>query len=339
MTIQNQHADFIAPSEYSLEELRAVLFQADYTTPSKLDDLTALSLLLTFRYEGKFEDLQRLLADRERDSRLRHGAAVGLASFNRDQAEAALTQALAIEDPIVLRGVVKGLGYIGSDRSLPTLQRFARQYGGSLQQTAQWAATLIAYREDSNDEFRLTLPRDLIAPEGDRTRAVETRQATAELLRQVAADIRQDPLNIDLAAEVGWEISCLNNTYLLLLSPAVVAEPNSLTQRKLIAGALLSLAAIEEDRWYPRYYILTHPNTQREGALFLAAGTGKVHYAGTFLQKEKQVEFQLRATSLPGGRPLQIEGILAPQTFRIVNAVIAADFFRRNRPVAGKLPG
>ncbi len=338
MLTKHKHDDFISASQYNLEELRSIIFRERYPAEQALDELTALSLLLAFTYERKFEDLQRILFDREKENRLRHNAAIGIARMNRAEAEEILINALSIDEPVVFRGVLKGLGYVGSERSLPLLKQVAQRNAGSLRQVAQWAATVIAYRENGSDEFKLALPNYLIIPEGGRLSEIEVKRAGSELLRKAAEDVRQDPLNITFSAEAGWEISCLNNMYVLLLNTSIMQDPSILTRRKIIAGAVLSFASIEEERWYARYYILTHANTAQEGTLFITAGTGQIHYAGTFIQKQDRVEFQLRATALPGVRPVHIEGAIAQQSFRISNAWVAEEFFRRSSPIAGKLP-
>lgn len=339
MTDRKQYGDYISPGEYSVEELRATLFREREAGEQTLDELTALSLLLTMTYEGKLEDLQRILRDEERDKRLRHNAAVGISRMDRSAAEEILMEMVAVDEPFVLRGVLEGLGYAGSGRTLPRLRQAARGSTGPVRRLAEWAATMVAYREDVDDEFRLSLPNNLVIPHGDRVSEIAIRRADSDVLERAIGDIQQESIKEGFSPEQGWEISCLNNSYLLLLDPSIVMDPSTLTRGKMIAGAFLNLAGIEEERWYVRYYVLTHVNTQEEGAIFITAGTRNVPYYGSFVQEGEGVAFQLRATATPGVQPVQIEGALVPGSLEISTAMVSSRVVRQNTPSSGRMPG
>jgi hypothetical protein len=338
MTHRNRYGDYVAPGQYSVEELRSTVFRERSAADQTLDELTALSLLLTFTYEGKLEDLQRILRDEKRDNRLRHSAAIGISRMDRTVAEEILIDMLAVDEPVVLRGVLKGLGYAGSERTLPLLKQVAQRSTGSLRQVAEWAATMIAYRENGGDEFNLGLPNNLVIPYGDSVSEIAIRRADRDLLERAIRDIRQEFMNGRFSPETGWEISCLNNTYILLLDTSIVMDPRTLTRRKMIAGAVLSFARVEEERWYVRYYVLTHAITEGEGAIFLTAGRGNIPYFGSFDQADEGVAFQLRATSAAGVLPVDIEGALFRQRLEISRAIMSPQFVRVNTPSSGRVP-
>lgn len=350
-SIRTTEADLVSADDFTVAELRAALFDdtepsdrkrdahpgrdgngdpaAD--SPAELGQLVVLSLLARKPYDEKHEDLRRLLFDDDRESRLRHSAAVSLGRAFGQDAESTLLEALESETltPDVRRGVLTALGAVGSEAVLDALADDRKQFSEPVRRQAAWAETLIAYRAGTppNDERgRLSLP-ELVEIDGE-SFEVAIRAADTDVRKAALADVRRSQHHLPLAVSEDhiYELTCLNQRLLIVFDEEFVQAADAPFERKYVASVILGRTDIEADEWSPRHYLLVHPvgesseNDETEagqergrdrGELFITSTNGRILYGGTVVHEDDGLTFELRAVERPGLRPVRFKGRFA----------------------------
>jgi hypothetical protein len=375
-TAATADGDFVSAETFTVAELRAALFedvgeggpkregqrdrQERETGPlAELGPHVALSLLARKEYDGKADDLRRLLLDAAVEGRLRHSAAVALGRALGPDAEGTLLEALESETlgPEGSRGVLTALGEVGGEATLEAIAKHRDRLSEPGRRQADWAETLAAFRTRTpgrDDRGRLSLP-DLAEFEGE-TFDVSLREADAEVRKAALEDLRRGNyrLPLDVSAEAVYELVCLNQRLLVLLDEAFVDAAAPL-ERKYVAAAVLERSRVETEEWSPRHYVLVQPEdgtpdegeTQKpdegrqrgRGQVFVTTTNGRVYYAGTFGLQDDGLAFDVRAVEQPGLRPVRLEGRFADGELVLGEAVTAAFEFDARRPASASREG
>jgi len=331
--------DFISASDYSVDELREVVFEerggkgTEAGEPGEqdgsvgeLDPLVAISLLARKEYDGKREDLRAVVFDESRDQRLRHNAAVAFGRAFGTQAEATLLEALEdAEEPELQRGLLRALGDVGGEETLEAIAQRRGTFAGSLGREADWTETLVAFRtrtDAASEVGRLPEP-DLVSFEG-RPFDIACREVDDELREAVLSSLRtaQRDLPIDVREDAIFTLDGLNQDLLVVLDGAFREAAGRPLTSKQVAGALLELEDVESGVWTPQYYLFVQPDAPEEGEaqqgeqagrtgqLYVTTTGGRIHYGGPFRVEDGTLAFEIRAVERPDLRPLRIEGRL-----------------------------
>jgi hypothetical protein len=329
--------DFVSVDDYTVDQLRASLFDDPPKAPSRddeterpeLDPLLAVSLLGQKTYDGQREDLHTLLRDESRDVRLRHNAALALARAAGTDAEQPLLKALERTQQVeVHRGVLKALQAVGGEATLEVLVDRGDAFPEGLTSVLDWTRTLLAFRLNtpaSSPVGRLTMPER--ATVDGKHYEITAQPATDELRDAILeARAREFPGRpIDHHDAAVYTIETLDLQLGLGLNATFVEQAGQPLDAKLVAGVVYKRDDIETAAWSPRNYILVQPTSPDQqgdvgdhqpddvgetGAVFVTTTNGRIHYAGPFIIDDGGFRFELRAVDRPGLRSIHVEGTL-----------------------------
>lgn len=293
---------------FTLEELREAVFGSS----DRLSKVLAVQLLGRKDYPEKVADFRHVLLDERQSMRARHSAAVELGRMKSEQAAVALREGLKTHDDLVRRAVLLSLGRVGGAQDIPVIQ--AQREQAVVEQSANWAATLIAYRfGEGGHEIAFQDAGSSQAIEGGgRAGKIRCGRDDEKASRAVLETVEDAP-GIRLTARGAVVMYCENiSIYLPNEQFAAPVGPPRLLERKAIAGVV---AAIDSHaRWSVKYLVLTHPS-KSSGSLKISVTTttGTLVYAGEGTVAGGRLQFTLITLQQAGVMPLEIKGTFDQQ--------------------------
>lgn len=304
-------ADHGAASDVRRRDESAVreLLETAAQRPRELGALEAQELTRLRPYDTDLPALETVCAAEAAPVRVRRAALVAIARIDTDGARAALREALASSEPLLVRTALEGLGAIGRTTDLEAIERL--DLPPAVERIARWSATLIAYRTGAA-AYELRLPPEserLPMPQTDAS-LVAVDRADAEEASQAAREAAVSGPGVALEPENAVELRCLGRRYMFLWTAPPSSGAGAFLEGKRIAGVVARLYPEKTDpeTWETQYVVLTHPLGKREVAIAIATRGGHLMLYGTAVVKEAGSSFELHAADIPGGTPLEARG-------------------------------
>jgi hypothetical protein len=312
-----QSRDFISGEPYSIEDLRAMVFE----DRGPLDRPLALTLLGQRVYEGRIGDLERILMDDSEVPRLRHQAARFLGEIEAPEAERALERGAEIRDELVVRGVIEGLSAVGGDHARQRLEELGRRHG-AVGEAARGAALLLSHRQGATDaepfsavkEKRAPVPRGSAVP-------IEVAPADPKEVDDAVTALTSVTRSLPLTRQGALSFQCEGNPfYLLFTEPVLEGGVDTFTSHPTQAGIVCRRQSLEGSAWELWYHVLTHPQTDNRVDILVTTPKNLDELVGTARVKGSRAEFELWALERPGALPIEVSGFYDGATVTITSA-------------------
>jgi len=308
-------ADFIEAKDFTVKQLRQVLFAGSQILPRRV----AVLLLEKKRYAGKFDDLRRVLDDEGQDTRTRFAAATALGRLGTPAAREALRQKMDIPDAFLRRGIRQALDHLASSGEPGE--------PGEPAEGPTWGQTLAAFRTGSPG-YEIPFPPAIqfVSVDASQAQTVSAEAAPARLVSGALAEIRQHLAGLNLARGNALLLRCTGREWLVLLASSKPdpRTPANLTRHKALLGVVAVRFVVELETWSPKYYILTQPGGGADRVqVLLASMRGRLSLAGTAQVKGERLEFSLRFLPEPGAIPFEVSGAYETGIVRVERVLVS----------------
>jgi hypothetical protein len=273
-------------------------------------------LLERKKYDGKLDDMQRVLDDEQQDNRTRLAAATALGRLGTPTARQALRQKMDTPDASLRRGIRQALERIAS-ASAP---EEAGEPSGPT-----WGQTLAAFRTGLPG-YELPFPDQFASLDASRARTVTTGPAPSKGMATMLKEVGQFTAGLRLSRENAMSLRCGGQDLTVLLARGKTGHitPAELTERKTILGVVAVRFGLESKAWSLKFYILTQPGaSQDEVQVFLVKPRGRIAFAGTAQVKDQMAAFIIRALPEPGAIPAEVSGVYEAGVLRIERLLVA----------------
>jgi hypothetical protein len=298
----------VDPEEASLRRLRAIVAGKDGT----FSQARAMALLHASDFPNKHRDFAAVLENENQSSAMRYLAAIYLGKTETPTARHILIRNSGIHDERILAGVMRALGCIGDRTALDAIAQAKRHASGQALVQAEFAQTLIAYRERLDDVALAGVEAvEALTPERHAGRSFRINLADpvdAELCLRSLAD---QPYGIEFSEQAMYEVRCGHHIWMILLNRSF-AEKNSTSELQQ-QRAFLGMVAIRDEEtglYAPMYLLLTVPSPDRQAVNIHGYGTsGYLAFAGAANVKDNRADFSLTAVRRAGAFPVKLEGV------------------------------
>ena len=311
-------ADMIEAKDYTLEQLRQVLFGESQLLPRRI----AIQLLARKSYPEKLDDLRRVLDDEQQDARTRHAAATALGRLGTPEAMEALRSKLDSKDRYVLRGIRQALEGKASE-----IGAGEREMEAAPGEEPRWNQRLSAYRQGTPGmEFPFPAAGQFLPVDLEKAQSIPSTLAPAEGMSTALEQISQQAAGLNLVGENALSLRCAGRDLMVLLTGEASASQRraEFTKRKTVFGVVAVRFGLETQAWSPKYYILTQPGQKAdEFQIFLTSTRGRLEFAGTAEVKGERTEFSLRAVSRPGATPAEMSGVFEAGVLRLERLLVS----------------
>lgn len=289
---------------HSTAALRAAVLER----AGDVDPLYAVGLLADRTYPEKRADLVRTLAEAGHDVRVRHHAAVALGRSGGEEAVPDLVAALGdVEQPFVVRGVVRGLAYTGSPDAFEPVTAHLAAGSAPVRRDARWAATHLAYLNGIDDGPALE-GGDRVDVDAGAATDITIGPATDAAVEAALGLAPHLLRGRRLAAASVATLECGDVRLVAGLTEDVLTEPDAILRHRTVAGAVGALDDVEDTGWYPRYVLYTQPSGRDVAEAFVVvAGSTVVHHQGEISPTGDGLRVTLRTVRSTGVRPLELE--------------------------------
>jgi hypothetical protein len=287
------------PEDYSVEELRAVLFGDSQRVPK----VFALNLLRRKDYPEQVSDLERVILNPKEAPAIRHHAAIELGRVGSREALDALQRAAAVDDAAVRDTVTRQLA------ALPGARETAHPA------VTAWQQKLDAVRRGVPEgRIPVPSPERLLTMESESVRDVsveEVRGAEVERALQQAAQAM-----VAEATSEGALAFRAGPTRVLFL-PNVSRRPTSIDEQlraPAILGNVLMNHGQEVDRWEVGFHVVTQPSEGVDDAIdiFVFKPWGELTFFGRATISdsgtERELSFRVLSVDAPGAFPIDVAG-------------------------------
>lgn len=295
----------ITPERYSIQELRAMVFE----NRGPLAPVLALATLRRKDYPEaeKLADLRRAARATELDPRARRAALLELGRMGGPAAMRVLQElGPAANTPALALARAEGLRLLGSIEP------------GSGNRPLEVIARL-----------RETATRTAVPTLGPVKRLVPRRPVPIKVQLATSAQVEratQALAAIGLQAASGFTVhlDCLGREHMLALSTEAANGVKRLSERATPLGALLTKHDVEVENWSPSVFLFSQPAIGKTDATLEIIGLGydgAIVLNGAGVEERGQYRFSLHATEVPGNVPVEIEGVLSAKSVEITRAV------------------
>jgi len=296
------------PEETVLQRARSALGGA----ASSLSVEDAIEVLASSSFPNRHRDLERVLTDPQAPSRVRMRAATALARCDREVAREILVSAVAIDDPVVLTGVMRALGMVGDLGALEAIDRVMPALSGRARDHAEFARILIAHRlgQAVPSPSRASAEKPL-EPAPDCGRRVHIRPAGPSAIERCLTSMGLWPYGIEVDEQAVFQFSCDRSSGAILLNRAFTGRDALDILRA--RPALLGLEA-RRDRASGDYSVSTVLLTTPIGdaidiVVHLTNGTRV--FTGRAELRGERAHWSLRAIRRVGAFPFRASGTFA----------------------------
>jgi hypothetical protein len=302
-SLSQTSADMVEAKDYTVKQLRQVIFGDSQLLPRNL----AVMLLERKRYDGKLDDMRRVLDDEQQDTRTRVAAATALGRLGTPTARQALRLKMDTPDDFLRRGIHQALDRIAS--------------AGSPEEAGKTG-------EPTRSTYELPFPtQDQFTPvDPSQARTVPTEPGPTRGMATMVKQVGQFTPGLRLSRENAMSLRCGGQDLAILLAREKTGPitPEELTRRKAVLGVVAVYFGLESKAWSPKYTILTQPGAgQDEVQVFLAKTRGRIAFAGTAQVKDQMAAFIIRALPAPGALPAEISGVYEAGALHIERLLVA----------------
>lgn len=253
-----------------------------------------------------------VLENKEEDVKFRYLAAIHLGKMNTPVAKKILSEiSTKEENPEVLGGVVKSLGFIGGRDSFPTLKKIAETaFDDQLKRKSRFAATLVAYRFGLK-EFELKAPDKLVKISDVKSMKMAIKPATAQEKKFCLASLKDLPVGFVYDKKDLVQFDCLDNKLIFLRNKSFLTgtKAASLAKRKAIFG-LIATKSPESNDYSPAFIVFTSPATG-DVNIITTRITGEIVSAGVAKfnsRNKKMATFETNGVDDYGVNPVYMAG-------------------------------
>jgi hypothetical protein len=311
-------ADFAEAKDYTVKQLRQVLFAGSPLVPKRL----AVLLLERKKYPGKLDDLRRILDDELEDPRTRIAAATALGRLGTPAARQALRLRLDTPDARLLRGIRQALDHLAG-----AAKESEAAEPGEPSQPPTWGQTLAAYRTGSPG-FEIPYPPEnrFASVDPSDAQTVTPEATPPSLVSSAIAEIHRHLPGLSLSRQNALYLRCDDMEWLVLLASGKPAPktPSDLARQKALLGMVAVRFEAENREWSPKYYILTQPGgAAGQVQIFLTTLRGRLALAGTAQVQGDRLEFSLRFLPEPGAIPFEVSGAYESGVVRLERLLAA----------------
>jgi len=311
-------ADFASAKDYTVKQLRQVLFAGSQLVPRRL----AVMLLERKKYPRKLDDLRRVLDDEQEDPRTRITAASALGRLGTPAARQALRLKLDTPNAFVQRGIRQALDHLAG-----AAKPGEAAEPGEPSQIPTWGQTLASYRTGTPG-FEIPYPPPILFASVDPSDAqvVSPQAASASLVSAVIAETHKHLPGLRLSRQNPLYLRCAEAEWLVLLAGGKPGPktPADLAHQKALLGLVAIRFEVELEDWSPKYYILTQPGESTDQVqILLTTLRGRLALAGVAQVNGDRLEFSLRLLSEPGATPLEIAGVYETGIVRLERVLAA----------------
>lgn len=297
------HGDLVSAEDFSVEELRQVLFEGSNLLPKTV----AVSLLARKDYPGKVNDISQLMQDSKQDVRTRYAAAIALGRIGSPEALSTLRQSEDEPDLYVRRGIRQAL-----ERSPSVTAGAEEKEAPERRKGGTWGDRLESYRQ-GRPGMEFTLPRaeQLLKVDAERAMTVEARRAEEGEIASALSYLAPNVGSAALASERASFMRCAGRDLMVLFERPLIEMKSieGLQERKTAAALVAVRYGIETQAWSPKYHVLTQPGRGKgEVQVLLVTQRGRVAFAGRARLQAKRAAFSLQSVDAPGAVAAEIDG-------------------------------
>jgi hypothetical protein len=230
----------------------------------------------------------RFLLDPDADQALKRQAASALARMPGDEADDALSQALASADPSEEAPLLQALATAGSAKGLKAIRDLPRTQSARLKNLRAYAETALAFR--TGDKVEAETER-LMFPSSSPLRI---QRETPEALAAIVGALEGRPFGLDFGADIGFSFDCAGKKHVMLLNRDV--EPGKFLDALRGERKIVGIIAMEDGArgaYKMRRAIFLRP--ERGGArLSIVSPVGEVVMAGSLRDDGDSMALELR---------------------------------------------
>lgn len=320
-------ADIVEANDYSVEQLRQVLFAGSQILPKSI----AVSLLERKSYAEKFDDIRHVLEDEQQDAKTRHAAAMALGRLGTPEAMEILRSKLEIEDRFLQRGVRQAL-------EQAAITRASSEEAGEAEPSEDrgWGQRLAAFRSGAPGlEFSFPTGQQLLPIDLEQALTVEIKPALTGEASQIIEEISLGSAGLRLTRANAVGMRCAGRDLMVLLSDDEpgLKKPAVLAERKAFLGVVAIRFGLESQAWSPKYYVLTQPGKERgEAQILLTTTRGRMIFAGTARIEGERAEFSLHAVVQPGATATEVTGSYDAGVLRLERVLTAQISLKKKQP-------
>lgn len=295
----DQSADRIDAEAYSVEELRAAVFEGR----GRLSRPLALGLLARKRYDGKIDDLGRVLADAKEVPRLRAMAAQALGEMHEPKALRALERGLETHEGLTLRAVAKALGQAGNQDHLARLEDLAKR-SDIVGHEAERATGVLRHRLDQPKPRRSAAQRARGPDRPESWTAIEPKPPAADDVRQVAEGAH----GMRLAREGGLSLRCQGRQLLFLFTEEALGSGLDALATPGEIGVVSQRHQVEGVGFEQTHRVVVEPRGGGDFDLLVTTHDGRPVFTGQGKVQGAEARFDLGTVDRPGAIPVEISG-------------------------------